>query len=163
MGKRKWHVLYLRPRREKKTAEYCELLDLPYFLPLREETKIYQRRRVTVYKTIFPGYIFAAMDEAGRVNLLKTNNVVRILVPESQRKLLHELAQIRKALSVDPTLGAAEALQKGRMVRISGGPFAGVEGMIETLKGTTAVRLNVEMIGQAVKLEVAREFLELID
>ncbi len=49
------------------------------------------------------------------------------------------------------------------MVRISGGPFAGVEGMIETLKGTTAVRLNVEMIGQAVKLEVAREFLELID
>lgn len=163
MSKRKWQVLYLRPRREKKTAEYCELLSLPHFLPLREETKIYQRRKVTVHKTLFPGYIFVAMDEIERVNLLQTNNVVKTMHPQSQRKLLHELAQIRKALTVDPTLGAAAAIQKGRMVRVKSGPFTGVEGMVEALKGKTSVLLNVDLIGQGVRLDVEREYLEVLD
>jgi len=38
-----------------------------------------------------------------------------------------------------------------------------VEGVVASLKGRTKVRLNVDMIGQAVAVEVAREYLEVID
>jgi transcription antitermination factor NusG len=48
-------------------------------------------------------------------------------------------------------------------VRITGGPFSGIEGIVASLKGKTSVRLNVEMVGQAVAVDVAREFLEVID
>jgi transcriptional antiterminator RfaH len=158
-----WHVLHLKPRREKKMAEHCRLLGYPYYLPLRSETKIYQRRRVTVAKPVFSGYIFAGFDSDGRAKLLRTDNIVRILTPDNRRELLHQLAQVRKALAVDPSLSAGEALARGQSVCITGGPFMGVEGRIEAVKSSTKVRLNVEMIGQAIIVEVDREFLEILD
>jgi transcription antitermination factor NusG len=158
-----WHVLYLRPRCEKKMAEYCRQRLFPHYLPLRRETKIYQRRKVTVEKPVFPGYFFVAFDGEGRLTLLKTNNIVRVLKPHSRRQLLHQLAQIRKALAVDPSLGACAALRAGRRVRIQTGPFMGIEGIVRSLKGKAKVCLNVELIGRAVAVEVDRQFLEVID
>lgn len=158
----KWHVLHLRPRCEKKMGEYSRILGLTFYLPLRVETKVYQRRRVTVHKPVFPCYFFVSFDPVGRLGLLQTNNVARVLKPERQRDLLHQLAQVRKALAVDPTLDACGALLRGKRVRIQGGPFQGIEGVVSALRGTSRVRLNVEMIGQAVALEVAREFLEVL-
>ena len=122
-----------------------------------------QRRKVTVDKPIFPGYFFTAFDQEQRVTLLKTNHIVKILQPGNQRRLLHELAQIRAALAVDPSLGACEMLKTGRRVRIVSGPFQGIEGTVSTLKANTLVRLNVEMIGQAVSVEVTRDYLEVIE
>jgi len=158
-----WHVLYVKPRTEKKMARHSERLGLSYYLPLKRETKIYQRRRVTVDKPVFPGYFFACYDRDGRLGLLKSNNIVRDLTPPNERQLLHELAQVRKALKVDPTLGAVAALKRGRRVRITGGPFMGVEGLVHGLKNTNTVRLNVDMIGQAIAVEVDKDYLEVIE
>jgi len=159
----KWHILYVRPRCEKKMAEHCRLLGLEHYLPLRTETKVYQRRRVTVRKPVFPGYIFVSFDQAGRVALLKTNNIVRIMFPDDDETLLHELSQVRRALEVDETLSSCKALKRGTLVQITSGPFMGIEGRVHAVKGITKVRLNVEMIGQAVTVEVDREFLEIAD
>jgi transcription antitermination factor NusG len=156
-------VLYLKPRCEKKMAEYCRIQGMEHYLPLRKETKIYQRRKVIVEKPVFPGYFFVTADQQGRLNLLKTNNIVRTLVPADEKRLLFELDQIRMVLTVDPTLGSCKALQRGKHVRITGGPFMGVEGIVWGMKGKTKVCLNVDMIGRAVAVEVDREFLELLD
>mgnify|MGYP002858621129 CR=1 FL=1 len=144
-------------------AEFCEIHELRHYLPLRKETKIYQRRKVTVEKPLFPSYIFSSFDEDGRLELLKTNNVLRILEPTSRRQLLHELAQVRKALNVDLSLASCSALRRGRRVKIRAGPFMGVEGVVQSLRGRAKVCLNVDMIGRAVAVEVDREFLEPID
>jgi transcription antitermination factor NusG len=158
-----WHVLYVRPRCEKKMAEYCRINGQEGYLPLRLETKAYQRRRVTVEKPVFPGYCFSCFDRDGRAALLKSNLIVRILTPPDEGQLLRELSQIRKALAVDPALAACDALKEGRQVRITGGPFAGVEGMVSSVTGRAKVRLNVEMIGRAVSVDVDREYLEVLD
>jgi transcriptional antiterminator RfaH len=144
-------------------AEHCRIHGLSHYLPLRRETKIYQRRKVTVDKPVFPGYIFASFDRDGRMSLLKSNNIVRILEPPSSRQLLHELAQIRRALSVDPALGTCAALKRGRRVRITGGPFMGIEGTVWGMKGAAKVRLNVDLIGQAVLVEVERMYVKVTD
>lgn len=157
-----WHVLYLRPRTEKKLAEHCRLNHFSHYLPLRTETKVYQRRKVTVEKPVFPGYFFVAFDADGRVELLKTNNIVRILKPHSRRHLLHQLAQVRRALRVDPTLSTEIALQAGHRVRITSGPFMGIEGVVSTLRNRMKVCLNVEMCGRALVVEIEREFVELV-
>jgi transcription antitermination factor NusG len=157
-----WMVLYLKPRCEKKFAEYCRIHGIEYYLPLRTETKIYQRRKVIVEKPVFPGYFFSCMDEEGRLTLLKTNNIVRVFVPPEEKRLLFELDQVRKALMADPTLGSCVALERGKRVRITGGAFMGVEGMVSSLKGRSKVCLNVDMIGRAVAVEVDRQFLEVL-
>ena len=144
-------------------AEYSDKFDLHYYLPLRTETKIFQRRKVTVEKPIFSGYFFVRFDEAGRLKLLKTNHVVHILDIPNQRKFLHELAQIRKALRIDSTLGACNAYEKGRIVKIMAGPFRGIEGCIDSVKPSGKVLLEIDMIGQAVPVEVSRNYITLID
>ena len=58
MGESLWYVSHVKPRCEKKLVEYCTHHGITSELPLRQETKIYQRRRVTVQKPVFPGYAF---------------------------------------------------------------------------------------------------------
>lgn len=159
-GKAVWHVAHVKPRCEKKLVEYCSRHGVSIDLPLREETKVYQRRRVTVKKPVFPGYAFVFFSASEKESVLKSNVVVRLIGVENQTQLIRDLAQIRDALSVDPTLDACAAFQSGRRVRIRIGPFQGLEGVVQTLRGKTKVILNVEMIGQALAVEVGTELLE---
>jgi len=155
-----WYVLYVKPRCEKKMAGYCEVHGVEYDLPLREETKIYQRRKVTVYKPVFPGYVFLRFPQEHKLTVLKSNMVVRILPIDNQEQFCKELQQIRQALAIDPTLDASAAFQSGRRVLIKSGPFQGVEGIVQVIKGKTKVVLNVDIIGRAIAVEVGIEFLE---
>jgi transcription antitermination factor NusG len=158
-----WHVLHVRPRCEKKMAEYTASLGLTADLPLRQETKVYQRRRVTVRKPVFPGYVFAVYRPEERAAVLRSNLIVRILEAVNQAQLVRELAQIRQALAVDPTLDACAAFTRGRWVRVRAGPFQGLEGVVQTVRHRTRVLLNVEMIGRAVAVEISMELLEPVE
>jgi transcription antitermination factor NusG len=157
-----WHVVYVKPRTEKKMAEHCAAHGLEHYLPLRRETKIYQRRKVTVDKPVFPGYVFVVFDAESRVTVLKANPFVRVLETADEARLVHELEQVRLALAVDPALGTDAALRHGTPVRITAGPFQGIEGIVESMQNPAKVRLNVEMIGRAVVVDVGREYVEAV-
>lgn len=158
-----WYVLHLRPRTEKKVAEVCQASGIDHYLPLREETKIYQRRKVTVRKPLFSGYLFADVTPDNRIHVQRTNHVLSFLVPGSEEDLLRDLEQIRMALEADPRLEADAEFVEGSRVRIKGGPFMGIEGVLQSIRGKSKVRLNVQMIGQSVTLDVDRSLLELVD
>jgi len=157
-----WKVLFVKPRTEKKITEYCALYDIPFYLPLRAKTRIAQRRKVTVMLPVFPGYVFARFDPSQRLSLIQTNLLVRILEPSSPRRMLRDLIMVRRALKADPELKPAKLLAQGRMVRITGGPFQGVEGRIARMAGTVNVVLNIDMIGQAVSVTAKTDQLELL-
>ena len=72
-------------------ADHSLAHGLRYYLPLRRETKIYQRRKVVVDKPVFPGYLFARFDPEGRAKILQTNHVVRVLEVPDQERLLGEI------------------------------------------------------------------------
>jgi transcription antitermination factor NusG len=158
-----WYVLYVKPRCEKKMAGYCEVHGVECDLPVREETKIYQRRKVTVHKPVFPGYVFLRFSQDHKLTVLKSNMVVRILPVDNQEQFYKELQQIRQALAIDPTLDASAAFQSGRRVLIKSGPFQGLEGVVQLVKGKTKVVLNVDIIGRALAVEVGMELLEPVE
>lgn len=163
MEDQNWSVLHVRPRCEKKMATYCRNQKFTHYLPLRNETKIYQRRKVTVEKPVFPGYVFVSYMADQRLLVLRSNIIVRILEIDDQDVFLHELDQIRKALLVDATLGSCDAFTEGRRVRILDGSFQGVEGVVQSVRGETRVVLNIDMIGQGVAVEVEMDYLEPLD
>lgn len=159
-GDRRWYVLHVRPRCEKKVAEYCGTYAVEHYLPLRTETRVYQRRKVTFSKPVFTGYVFVHAHQPEKAQVLRSNNIARVIEVVDQGRFESELTQVRRALEVDPTLGACDAVKQGSRVRITVGPFMGLEGIVHTLKGKTRVMLNVDMIGQAVPVEVDVEMLE---
>lgn len=155
-----WHVLHTRPRCEKKLEDYCRVYRLEHYLPLRKEVKVYQRRKVEVHKPLFPGYVFARFDGSQRAGVLRSRHVVRVLTVVDQAGFINEINQIRKALAVEPTLGACPALKKGVPVRIVAGPFQGLEGVVSAFKGQARVILNIHLISQGVPVEVTADMLE---
>jgi len=159
---RHWKVLFVKPRTEKKVAEYCQLYGITHYLPLREKTRVAQRRTVTVGLPGFPGYVFARVTPSQRLALLQTNLLVRVLEPENPRRMLRDLVMVRRALRANPALEAVKPLTAGRQVRIIGGPFQGVEGRVARLAGTLKVVLNVDMIGQAVSVTAEIDQVEVL-
>ena len=147
-----WKVLFVKPRTEKKVAQYCTLYKIPYFLPLTQKKRIVQRRKTFVTLPLFSGYVFANFSSAQRLQLLQSNCIVKILVPQSGYQLARSLVMVRKALTADPQLTAVPPLHKGQKVKIISGPFMGIEGVVTDLRGdgSKTVILNLEMIGQAV-------------
>ncbi len=158
-----WYVMHLRPKTEKKVAEVCRIHGIEHYLPLREETKIYQRRKVTVHKPLFPGYVFARIPLETRIHVQRTNHLISLLKPDDEARLVYELDQIRRALEADPRLEADQAYREGRRVRIRSGVFLGVEGILQSLRGQAQVRLNVEMIGQSITVDVERDSIEFME
>ena len=49
------------------------------------------------------------------------------------------------------------------MVKIKAGPFYGIEGCIDSVKPSGKVLLKIDMIGQAVPVEVSKNYITLID
>lgn len=158
-----WNVLYLRPRTEKKMATICGAMGLEYYLPLRMERKIYQRRAVTTHIPLFPSYFFVQYSNEHLDTMREFQLLLKEIKPQKESALIHDLDQIRKALEIDPTLGAARSLKNGLRVRIIDGPFSGIEGKIAKIRGITKVSLNVDLINQAVKVEVSGDQLEIIE
>ena len=155
-----WHVLYVKPRCEKKAAAHAVRLGVEAYLPLRRETKLYQRRRVTVDKPVFRGYLFVRFSPSQRAEVLRSHTVVHVLDVADQAGFERDLEQVRQALAIDPTLNVERTLKPGRRVRITTGPFMGLEGVVQTVRGAQRVLLAVEMIGQAVVINAETAFLE---
>lgn len=145
-----WQVLFLKPRTEKKVANLCRTHRLPHYLPLRSSTKTYQRRKVTFFKPLFPGYLFASVAPGQKILLQRSDHVVRFLAPIRPVAMLRDLVQIRRALRADPALLPVASLSSGCRVRIVSGPFQGMEGTVKRLAGNLRVVLAVEMIGMGV-------------
>ena len=157
-----WKVLFVKPRTEKKIAEYCDLYRIPFYLPLREKARVVQRRKVSFMLPVFPGYVFVNLHPSQRLTLLQTNLLVRILEPSQPRRMLRDLIMVRRALKADPSLMPTKPIAKGRLVRIVAGPFMGVEGRVARMAGTLKVVLNVEMIGQAVTVTAETNQVEVL-
>jgi transcription antitermination factor NusG len=155
-----WHFLHVRPRCEKKAAAYCSGAKVPCYLPLRVERKKYQRRLVEVWKPLFPGYVFAGFRPDQKVVLLQSGQIARVLEVKDQARFAGEIEQVRKALAAEPELQACPAITGGMPVRITKGPFQGLEGIVVKTKGRARVTINVDMIGQGVTIEAAEDALE---
>lgn len=151
---RAWVVLHTRPRCEKKLAAFCERSEFPVYLPLRRRIHRYGARRREFWSPLFPGYVFSMSTPAGRTTLRQNQYVARLLEVLDQEKLVGQLRQISQALAVDDVVEVLPYLARGRQVRVLAGPFKGLEGIVQRVKGRTKVVLNVDMIQQAIRVEV---------
>lgn len=80
-----WYVLHVKPRTEKKVTERLKIFRLWHYLPLYKKTTRVQRRKVVRMLPIFPGYVFARLNPLSRLEVLKTNLVVRVIEVPNQR------------------------------------------------------------------------------
>ena len=152
--KRRWYVLHVKPRTEKKAEEWLKIFRLWHYLPIYEKVTRVQRRKVVRRIPVFPGYVFACMNGDERLKMLRTQLVVRIIDVPRQRELIHQLRQVAKAGKRGAEMRTVEKFAVGDLVRVVQGPSYGIEGYIKRDDGKATIVLNVEILGQAVAVSI---------
>ncbi|MBU0677870.1 MAG: hypothetical protein KJ626_07105 [Verrucomicrobia bacterium] len=161
-GEGKWVVIHARPRCEKKIVRYCEDRGLGVYLPLVEKEHRYGGRIRRFSSPLFKGYVFCAASADERMRLGQNSYVANLLTVLDQAQLVSQLRQVRSALASGNRIEVMPYLKIGNQVRVTGGPMKGLEGVVARMKGEARVILNVDMIQQAVAVEVDFSLLEAV-
>lgn len=127
-----------------------------HHLPTYVKVSRIQRRKVRRELPLFPGYVFAKLYPEERVEMLKTNLIVKTILVERPRPMIHQLRQIRRAERSAPQLiKPAMVFKEGEYVKVVSGPFYGTEGYVKRVDGATSIVLNLDILGQAVEVTIA--------
>ena len=155
-SRRRWFVLHVKPRTEKKTALYLAGYGCFHHLPLYVKVTKVQRRKVRRELPLFPGYVFARLSADERLKILRTNLLVRTILIPNPRQTIHELRQIAHASRANPLFYPVKRVFKeGELVRVRTGPFRGTEGYVKRADARTTLCLNVEILGAAVEVNIS--------
>ena len=159
-GQRTWYVLHVKPRTEKKAFGYLCRLNVFRHLPLLKKVTKVQRRKVTRYLPLFPGYVFTRLDPDERLTMLKTQLIVRLIEVTQPRQMIHQLRQIAHAGRLPDDLAVAEGFSVGEHVRVKSGPFRGIDGYVQRKGGQTTLVLELSILGRAVEVSISPEDIE---
>jgi len=158
-----WYAVYTKPRHEKKVAKSCINYDISYYLPLQESVRYYQNRAITFKKPLFSSYIFCNCSYEQKIQLYRTGLLCAFIEAPDQAQLIRELKQIHEAQNEGAKMVPHKFLTRGRRVKIIRGTFKNYKGKISYIKGSYKLVLNIDLIKQAVAIEVNSKNIALLD
>ena len=155
-----WFCLKTQPKHEHLAATALRRhLDIKCFSPRIRFRKATRRGAVWFVEAMFPGYIFAEFVFArqhrqveyasGIQGVLRFGDQVATVDP-SLVASLQEKAGDEELVTFDPDI------EVGQAVRISEGPFQGVEALVtRLLPARERIRVLLEFLGRTLEMEVA--------
>ena len=152
---RTWYVLHVKPRTEKKVKLYLERYRCFRYLPVVVRVMKIQRRKIRREYPVFPGYVFTRLSPEERVEMLKTNLIVRTLTVTNPRQMIHQLRQIEHATKSPAEIRRTHPFKSGDYVRVKSGPMRGLEGYVKRDGPNATICLNVEILGAAVEMAIS--------
>ncbi len=151
-----WYAIWTRSRHEQVVRDQLERKGYEAFLPTVTRWSRWKDRRKKIDWPLFPGYCFARFESENRLPVQTCTGVVSIVsfngdiapIPDQ------EIDAIRRLVLSDLQYDPCPLIREGTMVEVVHGPLKGVSGRL-TRKGAHArLVLAVDLIGQAVSVEV---------
>ena len=151
-----WYAIWTRSRHEKHVRDQLAQKHVDVFLPTITKWSRWKDRKKKIDWPLFPGYVFARFDRSDRLPILKCDGVVTIVGSEGLPSPIPEIeidgirTLIESELSYDP----CPLIKEGMMVEVKSGPLKGVVGRLVRKGAHARLVLSVDLIGQAVSVEV---------
>jgi transcriptional antiterminator NusG len=160
-----WYAIQTRSRHEKIVRDQLAAKHITQLLPLWRKRSVWKDRIKVVEIPLFGGYLFGYFALQHRVAVLETVGVARIVgingkpVPVPDEQIAAVRTMIEQHLPYDPH----PYLAVGMRVRITRGVLAGAEGILVTKKQKHRLVLSVDIIQQAVAVDVESADVEPLD
>lgn len=158
----RWVALRTRARWEKKIATELITSGVPVYVPLVRSLKRYAGTSRTSHVPLFGGYVFCSeIDFIGnpRVSAGCRKQVAQVLRPPDPALLQKELAEIAALLSDHELVQEQLYGKPGDVVRLIGGPLAGLEGTIVGLDADKRqLLLEITFLGVKVEVKIGEQF-----
>jgi len=151
-----WFALWTRSRHEQVVRDQLKRKDVDVFLPTVTRWSHWKDRRKRIEWPLFPGYCFARFDPRHRMPVLKCTGVVNIVSFEGEPAPIpeHEIDGIRQLVDSQLAFDPCPFIREGMMVEVTHGPLKGVTGRLLRKGAHARLVLSVDLIGQAVSVEV---------
>lgn len=164
---RSWYLIQSKPAAESVAQANLERQGYGVYFP-----RLYARRRWRAswcnrVVALFPRYLFVQLDQT-RQSLSPVRSTVGVadvvrfgaspaLVSD---KVIHELRSREDPETGLHRLSNSMELEPGMVVRITGGPFDGLEGVFEREDGSDRVVLLLKVLGQAARVRMPADVVE---
>jgi transcription antitermination factor NusG len=151
-----WYAAYTCAQHEKRVAAELGKREVEHYLPLYSSVRRWKDRRVQLEFPLFPGYVFVRLALRDRLRVVQIPSVVRLVgfgglptaLPDEEMEIL------RKGLCQGLRAEPHPFLTVGWRVRITAGPFAGLEGVLKRKKSNLRVVVSLELIQRSVAVDV---------
>lgn len=153
----RWFVFYTKPRFEKRIHEKLLMKGIESFLPTIQVKRKWTDRYKIIDEPMFRSYIFAHVNEKGRLEVLKTDGIVKCIsfngkvaiVPDLEIDYIKRIVQYKQN-----NFHVSEGLVKGARVKVLSGPLEGLEGVVEYVMNEKWVVFNVDVINHSIKVRL---------
>jgi transcription antitermination factor NusG len=162
-----WYACYTNPRAEKKVDGVLAQRGIPAFLPIVSMPRQWHDRRKIVSMPLFPSYVFAHFDAMNAGAVLRVPGVLNIvrfdgrLAPITNEEI-ENIARFVRAVSQSGYVPAPVEFQVGQRVRITSGPFEGVEGEVLEARGHRRVLVGLRALRLGFEVNVPVESLKAV-
>jgi len=162
MQVRYWHVIYTRPRSEKKVAKLLQSKGFEVYCPLRRVRKRWSDRWKIVEEPLLASYLFVNVEDSTREDVFCVPGVVRYLFWLGKPARVRDEEINRLRLWLNEYSGEAITVENFRVnqnVRLASGPLMGQEGEVVRKEGNT-LRLVVESLGVEICVDLRKTVVE---
>jgi transcription antitermination factor NusG len=151
-----WYALQVRPRFEKIIATTLAGKGFEGFLPLYRHRSRWSDRMKEVELPLFPGYLFCKFDINKRLPILITPGVMHVVGVGKTPHAIDddEIAALQSIVLSGLQTEPRSYLNIGDKVRIEIGPLAGVEGILQSMKGSSRLIVSVGLLQRSVSVEI---------
>jgi transcription termination/antitermination protein NusG len=151
-----WYAIWTRSRHEKLVRDQLQQKQLDVFLPTITKWSRWKDRKKQIEWPLFPGYCFVRCDASDRWPILKCDGVVTIVGTEGHPSPIPagEIDAIRQLIDSELAFDPCPLIKEGMMVEVKAGPLKGVVGRLVRKGARARLVLSVDLIGQAVSVEV---------
>ncbi len=157
-----WFVIRTRTRHEQILSRDLHARGVAHFLPLIKVARTYAGRHAVVEAPLFAGHLFVRGSAEQAKSAVGNRRIAKVVHVSDQNQLDGELRNLHLALNVDTPLHPLPFLSQGVRVEVRGGPLRGLQGVIESTDQRERIILQVQVLGQAVSVEVDPTLVEVL-
>jgi transcriptional antiterminator RfaH len=148
--KKKWYLLYSKPRQEKLALQHLKNQAYEVYLPLVQVERIYQGVRSLVVEPLFPRYLFVQLDEEGSQSWAPIRSTVGVSHLVKFGSLFAWVSQDLVAWVQDHAEGMkiTPKFNQGDVVTIAEGAFKGMDAIFKTYDGEKRAILLLNLLSK---------------
>ena len=161
----RWYALKTRSRHEKTVNDKLQLKGIESFLPLCTTYKNWSDRKKKVSSPLFSCYLFVKIALKDRFSVLQTDGAVNLIsfngipapIPD------HQIDTVRQILEENISIQRADYFTKGQKVEVTHGLFKGIQGIVQETKDKSRLIISIDVIQQAISMDIDASKLKIIE
>ena len=150
-----WHVIYTKPRAEKKVEERLNNFGIEAYCPVKQEVKQWSDRKKKILVPVLPSMVLVNIDVKERNKVFDIPGVVRYMFWLNKHAIVKdgEVASLKSLLSQNNIISQnTETLKVGENINVPG--FENQSGIIKKISNNQ-IWVVLKKLGYVIKLKTA--------